>query len=88
MDGWQLVCDVVLWHILSKNKIGSEFRVSVSVHSVLGCTGSCGNQLQKQLKNNEIGLQWHCNYELTMELTSANRCSYLRTTPLLMMMSS
>ena len=27
-----------------KNKIGSEFRVSVRVHSVLGCPGSCGEQ--------------------------------------------
>ena len=31
---------------LSKNKIGSEVRVSVGIHSVLGCTGSYGNQSQ------------------------------------------
>ena len=45
--GW--VCDCVLWHVPSKNKLGSEFRVSVRVHSVLGCTGICGNTSRKQL---------------------------------------
>ena len=35
---------IVLWQVLSKIKKGSEFRVSVHVHSVLGCTGSCGNK--------------------------------------------
>ena len=47
VEAWRLVCDCVLWHVPSKNKIGSEFRVSVHVHSVLGCTGSCGNTLEK-----------------------------------------
>ena len=41
LEGKQLVCDCVLWHFPSKNKKGSEFRVSVCVHSVLGCTESC-----------------------------------------------
>ena len=49
MEGWRLVCDCVLCHVLSKNKIGSEFRVSVCVHSVLGCMLSCGNTSEKQL---------------------------------------
>ena len=37
------------WHVPSKNKIRSEFRVLVRVHSVLRFIGSCGNQLQKQV---------------------------------------
>ena len=49
MEGWLLVCDFVLWHVPLKNKIGLEFRVSVRIHLVLGCTGSYGNQSQKQL---------------------------------------
>ena len=41
---------------MSKNKIGSEVRVSVGIHSVLGCIGSYGNHSQKQFKyNNEYG---------------------------------
>ena len=44
--GWFLI---VFMACSVKNKIGSEFRVSVRIHSVLGCTGSCGNQSQKQL---------------------------------------
>ena len=47
---WRLVCDCVLWHVLSKNKIGSEVMVSLRIHSVLGCTGSFGNQSQKQIR--------------------------------------
>ena len=49
MEGWRLVCDCVLWHVPSKIKKGSEFRVSVRVHSVLGCTGSCVNTSRKKL---------------------------------------
>ena len=37
-----------------KNQIGSEFRVSVRVHSELGCTVSYGNTFRKQLFFNEI----------------------------------
>ena len=37
-----------LWHVPSKIKNGSEFRVSVCVHSVLGCTGNCGNTSRKK----------------------------------------
>ena len=33
----------ILWHVPSKINNRSEFRVSVRVHSVLGCTGTCGN---------------------------------------------
>ena len=47
-------CDCVLWDVPAKNKLGSEFRVSVRVHSVLGCTGSCGNTLCKKLFLNGI----------------------------------
>ena len=58
MEGWRLVCYCVLRHVPSKNKIGSEFRVVVRVHSVLGYSGSCGNQSLNQLfLNNEIGVQ-------------------------------
>ena len=83
MEGWRLVCDCVLWHVPSKNNIGSEFRVSVRIHSVIGCMGSCGNHSQKKLKNNEIGVQWRCNYELIMALTSATQFSSMRTMPIL-----
>ena len=38
------------WHVLSKNKIGSELRVSVRINSVLGCTEICKNQSQKRFK--------------------------------------
>ena len=80
MEGWRLVCDCFLWRVPSKNQIGSECRVSVRVHSVLGCMGSCGNTLWKQLFfNNEIWLQWRRNSDLIMALISVNRCSSLRT---------
>ena len=66
MEEWQLVCDCVLWHMSSKIKKGSEFRVSVRVNSVLGCTGSYGNTLRKQLFLNNgyndaviINSSWH-----------------------------
>ena len=54
MEGWRLVCYCILWHVPSKIKKGSEFRVSVRIHSVIGCTGSCGNTLRKKLFLNEI----------------------------------
>ena len=41
--------------VRSRNKlIGSEFRVSVRVHSELGCTGSCGVVPAKPLILNQI----------------------------------
>ena len=47
-DAWYLTVAVGLqlcFMALSvKNKIGSRFRVSVRVHSVIGCTERCGNQ--------------------------------------------
>ena len=49
MEGWRLVCDFILWHIPSKNIMGSECRVSVRVYSVLGFMGICGNTFCKQL---------------------------------------
>ena len=54
MEVWRLFCDCVLWHVPSKIKKGSEFRVLVCVHSVLGCTGSFGNTSRKELFFNEI----------------------------------
>ena len=50
-EGWSLVSDGVLWRMPSKKKNGSEFRMSVRLHSVLGCTGSYGNTLRKSLEN-------------------------------------
>ena len=43
IQGWRLVCDFILWHVPSKINIGSVCRVSVRIHALLGCTGSCGN---------------------------------------------
>ena len=64
-----------------KNKIGSECRLPVRVHSVLGRGGSCGNKLHKQIfKNIEIWVQCRHNYELIMALKSSNICSSLITT--------
>ena len=45
--GWFVI--VYLWNFPSKNKKGSECRVSGRVNSVLGCTGSCGNMSRKQI---------------------------------------
>ena len=78
-----MVCDCVLWHVPSKIKNGSKFRVSVRTHSVLGCTGSCGNTSSKKPKIIIKWLQRRCNYELILALTSYNICSYLRTMPIL-----
>ena len=83
MEWWRLVCDCVLWHFLSKNKIGPEFRVSVRVNSVLGCTGSCGDQSQKTALKKETGVQWRHNYSLIMTLKSATQCSSMRTIPII-----
>ena len=69
-----------LWHVPLKKKLGSEFRVSVHVPSVLSFTGSCGNTLCTQLF---LWLQLCRNSELIMELTSANKCSYLITMPII-----
>ena len=44
-----MVCDCDLWLVPSKIKNGSESRVSVRIHSVLGCKGSCGNTSRKKL---------------------------------------
>ena len=43
MEGWRLVCDCVLYHVPLKHNMGSKFRVSGGIHSVLVYTGSCGN---------------------------------------------
>ena len=45
--GWFVIVFYCMFHL---KKMGSECRVSVRVHSVLGCTGSCGNTSRKQLK--------------------------------------
>ena len=87
-EGWQLVCDCILWHVPSKIKNRLEFRVSVRVHSVLGCTGTCGNMPRKKLKKrqnsyNDVAIMnssWHLHpptYVLLWE-----------NFPFLMMMSS
>ena len=55
MEGWWLFLDCVLWHVTSKHHMESECRESVSIHSVLGCTGNCGNTSWKQLKKINIG---------------------------------
>ena len=78
--GWFVI--VYLWNFPSKNKKGSECRVSGRVNSVLGCTGSCGNMSRKQIFKKKW-LQWRCNSELIMSLTSANIYSSLRKMPIL-----
>ena len=66
--------------MLSKIKNRSEFRVSVRIHSVLGCVGSCGNMSRKKhLKKVTVTSL----SELIMALKSANRCSSLRTMPII-----
>ena len=75
--GWLVI---FLQHVPSKNKMGSECRVSVCINSVLRCMGSCGNTSWKQICfYNELWVQWLRNYELVVALTSGKRCSSWRT---------